>query len=309
MAHMIMEHDSMFSARETPWHGLGVVNPDALSAFDALKTAGLTWKVQPHPVYVDGRQVPGYVANVRDDTGGCLGIVSDRYRIVQNEDAFAFTDALLNFDAKFETAGSLENGKRVWMLARLPSDDILGDKVDRFLLFANAHDGKGAITVANTVVRVVCNNTLTLALARAPRKWTTKHMGNMSDKMVECARALEINNEYMDALKAEASRLVQRRIMPTEIKAWVETLFPYTDGDTDTAKKNAEKMRDGFLGFYLNTPDLANFRGTAWGFVQAAADFAFHARPLRLTKTYEEAQMARAIDGHALLDQVYAMVA
>jgi phage/plasmid-like protein (TIGR03299 family) len=308
MAHMLMESDSMFSVREVPWHGLGTIVQEAPSALEAIRIAGLTWQVECHPVHVDGNMVPGYKANVRSDTKKCLGIVSDRYKIVQNMEAFEFTDALLEFDAKFETAGSLEDGKRVWLLARMPETEILGDKTENFLLFANCHDGKGAIRVAATAIRVVCNNTLNLALGTANRAWSTKHMGRMADKMAECARMIDLNNGYMTALKAEAERLSMKKITNTEVKAWIETLFPIDENDVDRAKNNQKKMRDGFLGFYLNAPDLANFRDTAWGFVQAAADFAYHARPIRLTEKYAEAQMGRAIDGHALLDQVYAMV-
>ena len=115
-----------------------------------------------------GEYIEGYKANIRDDNGSLLGIVSDRYKVVQNKDAFEFTDALLNHGVKYETAGSLNGGRRIWLLAKLPDEYYLAEeKVDPYVVFSNCHDGSGAIKVAMTPIRVVCQNTLNLALNNA----------------------------------------------------------------------------------------------------------------------------------------------
>jgi len=100
--------ESLFYAgREVPWHGLGKAVSEAPTSADAIRLAGLDWTVSPQDVYTDGRKISGYKANVRDSDGNVLGIVSDKYRIVQNTDAFDFTDALLQNDdgVFYETAG------------------------------------------------------------------------------------------------------------------------------------------------------------------------------------------------------------
>ena len=128
--------ETMFYTRETPWHGLGTKVEEAPGSREALELAGLNWKVFQKPVMTqDGQKIPGYKANIRDLDRKVLGIVTDRYRVVQNEEAFAFTDQLLGEGVTYETAGSLQDGRRIWILARLPQHYIVGgDEITPYLL-------------------------------------------------------------------------------------------------------------------------------------------------------------------------------
>lgn len=146
--------DSMFSVRETPWHGLGaVLNQPPATIAQAIHQSGLRWRVQREPIAIDRgeaaraeewweprcEEIPGWWANVRQDTRQVLGIVGDRYRIVQNVEAFRFVDQLIGSELHFETAGSLHNGRRVWVLARLPEHiEVGGDPVRPFVLLMNS---------------------------------------------------------------------------------------------------------------------------------------------------------------------------
>lgn len=179
--------ESMFYVRETPWHGLGTKVQEAPTSKDALILAGLDWHVVQEPVYTGQNElVQGYKANVRDSDRKVLGVVTDRYKIVQNEEAFSFTDALLGEGVRYETAGSLQGGRSVWLLAHLPHEYIIsGERISPYLLFSNTHDGSGAVKVAITPIRVVCCNTLNLALQTAKRSWSMNHTGNVKDKMEE----------------------------------------------------------------------------------------------------------------------------
>ena len=108
--------ETMFSVRETPWHGLGRIVMEAPASREALELAGLDWQVESRNIYSGtGAMIPGYRANVRSTDEAVLGVVSDRYRIVQNEEAFQFTDDLLGEGVTYETAGSLQGGKKVWI--------------------------------------------------------------------------------------------------------------------------------------------------------------------------------------------------
>ena len=129
--------ESMFYVREAPWHGLGKRVEQALNSQEALKQAELDWTVIQSPIQTNAQmEIPGYKANIRATDQRVLGVVTDRYKIVQNHEAFAFTDGLLGEGVKYETAGSLQNGKKVWLLARLPEDlIILGDNVSLFSVF------------------------------------------------------------------------------------------------------------------------------------------------------------------------------
>ncbi len=150
----ITSSDSMFSVRETPWHGLGAVldQPPATIA-EAIQASGLDWRVAREPIAVDRgdaatvddwwepgcEEIPGYYATVRQDTRAVLGIVGERYRIVQNHEAFEFVDGLLGSSLNFETAGSLHGGRRVWVLATLPEHiEVGGDPVRPYVLLMNS---------------------------------------------------------------------------------------------------------------------------------------------------------------------------
>ena len=173
--------ETMFSVRETPWHGLGRIVMDAPASREALELAGLDWQVESRNIYSGtGSMIPGYRANVRSTDDAVLGVVSDRYRIVQNEEAFQFTDDLLGEGVTYETAGSLQGGKKVWMLARLPRKYLIaGDQIVPYLVIFNSHDGSSGVKVAMTPIRVVCQNTLNLALNTAKRSWTARHTENV----------------------------------------------------------------------------------------------------------------------------------
>ena len=149
--------ETMFSVRETPWHGLGTIVNDAPTSENALRISGLDWKVVQDDVFTDrGERILGYKANIRDTDRKILGVVSDRYKVVQNTDAFSFTDELLGQGVKYETAGSLQDGRRVWLLARMPKKYVNGnEEICPYLVFSNSHDGTGAVKVAITPVRVV----------------------------------------------------------------------------------------------------------------------------------------------------------
>lgn len=180
--------ESMFYVREKPWHGLGTMVAEAPDSAAALRLAGLDWNVvQKDIMTVDGSgAIPGFKANVRDTDGSVLGIVTDRYRVVQNAEAFSFTDELLGEGVRYETAGSLQGGRRTWVLARLPHQYIInGEEITPYLVFMNAHDGSGAIKATMTPIRVVCQNTLNLALSTAKRSWSFNHTGDISGKEKE----------------------------------------------------------------------------------------------------------------------------
>jgi phage/plasmid-like protein (TIGR03299 family) len=296
--------ESMFYVRETPWHGLGVRVEEALTSEEAIVKAGLDWEVINQPVFVNGSAVPNYVANVRNSDGTILGIVSDRYKIVQNKESFEWTDLLLNHDVHYETAGSLANGKKIWLLAKMPESKILDDKVEPYLVFQNTHDGSGAIKVCLTPVRVVCQNTLNLAFSGAKRSWSTKHMGNMNQKLAEARHTLELATGYMQALDEVAISLAKKNMTDAMVEDFLNELFPKNVNDSDRKLNNIETMVEGFK-FCYNRQDMLKFRGTAWGVVNAVSDLVTHIEPLRNTNTYKENLFAKTAEGHPVIDRAY----
>lgn len=301
--------ETMFSVREKPWHGLGTIVAEAPTSQDALRLAGLDWRVDPQPVY-DGRGIviPGYQANTRDSDGSVLGIVSGRYSIVQNADAFAFTDFLVGEGITYETAGSLRGGKQIWLLGKMPERYIAGDKFEPYVCFTNTHDGSGAVKCCMTPVRVVCNNTLNMALKGAKRTWSTRHVGDVLNRVNDARETLLLAEEYMKALEEEADRLANE-IMPMDaVKKGLDRLFPVDEKASDRQKQTAKDAKDQIM-VCMFRPDLAQFLGTKWGFLNAVSDYVGHADPVRKTKNFEENRWGNIIGGHSLFDKAVDLVA
>lgn len=298
--------ETMFSVREKPWHGLGVIIQDAPDSASALKLAGLDWTVKQVPVLYEG-QATGHQFNVRESDNKVLGVVGGRYRPVQNADAFAFTDELVGGDVRYETAGSLAEGKRVWMLAKMPDTVVLDDVVEPFLCLTNGHDGFSSLKVCMTPVRVVCQNTLNMALSGARRTWTVRHSGNIEAKIAEAQHTLGLAQAYMDKFAEEAQELYQIKVSPVQFKKLTETLFPITD-EMSRRKEESQWTLQQQLKEAWEMDDLGNIKGTGWGFINAISDMTTHRPPARKTPNYQENMFIYTIDAPALLDQALKMV-
>lgn len=301
--------ESMFSVGEKPWHGLGVEIKEAPTSKDAIVLAGLDWKVLEKNAYDErGKVVPGIVLNTRDKDHKVLGYVTERYKIVQNEEAFAFTDLLLGEGITYETAGSLASGKRTWMLARMPTIKILDDDVSPYLVFSNSFDGSGAIKIASTPVRVVCQNTLTMALQRAPRVWSTKHMGDMASKLKEAEETLLKAKNYNQELEITAQVLVETKISDDDFKQFVHYLFPLPEKKEQAGMSNRKLdnilYHHKALNFlYNDKEDIQRFKGTAWGVANAIADYMPHIKPLRQTSLTRENSFINIVDKSEMMEK------
>ncbi|MCM1543568.1 MAG: DUF932 domain-containing protein [Blautia sp.] len=303
--------ESMFYVREKPWHGLGTMVAEAPDSAAALRLAGLDWNVVQKEIGTldGGAAIPGFRANVRDTDGNVLGIVTDRYRVVQNAEAFSFTDELLGEGVRYETAGSLQGGRRTWILARLPHQYIInGEEVTPYLVFMNAHDGSGAIKAAMTPVRVVCQNTLNLALSTAKRSWSFNHTGDISGKLDEARDTLLYAGQYMAELGRTIGKLGQIKLSDGKVTEFISALIPDADGGSPQQRRNILKMREDMKARYYDAPDLADVGKNGYRFLNAVSDFATHAKPLRERSNYREALFARTVDGNPMIDKAYQMV-
>ena len=302
--------ETMFYVRETPWHGLGTRVQAALTSEEALIAAELNWKVRSEDIHRENAEVlEGNQANVRTSDQKVLGVVTDRYKIVQNQEAFAFTDALLGEGVRYETAGSLFGGRKVWMLAKMPHEYMIsGEHISPYLLFSNTHDGSGAVRVALTPIRVVCNNTLNLALQTAKRSWSLIHKGKIQERLEEAKNTLLMGEKYMDELGQEFEVLRKKKMSDKLVEEYIELLLPVSEQASDLQQKNVRQLREDLKIRYFDAPDLQEVGKNAYRFINAVSDFATHAEPLRRTSNFKENLFAKTVEGNPLIDRAYQMV-
>jgi phage/plasmid-like protein (TIGR03299 family) len=310
MAHMV---ETAAYAKVPAWHGVGTVVSDAMTWKDALHMASIDWPVemvdvfrqQPESQGMLYEDIKGYKATVRATDKKVLGVVSDRYEIVQNNVAFAFMENLIGEGVRYEAAGSLNGGKKVWLLAKLPKDvTVLGDKVCPYVVFTNGHDGKHSVKVALTPVRVVCQNTLTLALNSAPRFWQTHHIGDVMDKIGMAQSVLQLADDYMWELPGVAEEMAAKVLYEDEFQKFLEELFPIPLKAERRATDNILGLRKTLWNIHEHYNDLSQFKYTAWGVYNAVADMTSHWQPAREMKDsvlQSENQFARTVEGHPVL--------
>lgn len=291
--------------RTTLWNGIGIDVTNCNSSEEVMEKAGLDWTVSKVPLVYNGK-ITDYFVIQRDDTGDLLSTAKKTFQPIQNSEAFAFMDNLIPEGVTYEKVGVSKNGRKIWMLAKMPDTTILDDAVDPYIVLMNGHGGGISLKACMTPVRVACQNTLNLAFKKASRQWVIRHCNNASLKMNEARETFLSANNYMEALKSEIEELAMIKVSPQKFNYLANELFPIKDNTT--AKKEEEQMllRDSLREAYL-ADDLGNLKGTAWGVLNAVSDLTMH-RELRKGSTeesYANRMMNIAEFGEPILDRAY----
>jgi len=271
------------------WHKLGTVIDHPMTSPEAIRFGHLDWLVKQCKVFahdvieVDGKpetrhiEISDSFANIRVDNGHVLGIVSDRYVVVQNWEAFDFVDALYKDGIiRYEAVGSLKDGKLVWLLARMPNEFQVAaqDKLHQYILFTTAHDGSRAVRVLPTSVRVVCWNTLSLATANESTGISIRHKGDIKTKLDDARKAIMQVQKRFDVFHDKAAKLTKVNFDVDKMKALVEVLLPKENGVNDTRR---QKAREAIVAAFTDGPqNLPEIRGTAWAAFNAVTQFTDH---------------------------------
>lgn len=306
MAH---EVETMMSVREVPWHGHGTIVADKLTAKDALVAAGLDWEVELKDIFLntgklDGTTtdvfmpVEGRKAVVRDIDGSVFEIVSDGYEPIQNWKSFEFFDEVVGSgEAKYDTAGSLSGGRKIFLTATVPKDIKIGgvDPVDLYLAMANSHDRSLAFTAMITPVRVVCKNTLNLALSKnGPQSWKLKHHDGLDGKVLEARKALDMTFSYAEEFQAEMDVLIAQDFDTAEFESLIKDVFP----NKGRGEYSAEHY--SMIGVFQSSPTMDDsFRFTKWGALNAVREWDDWGKSLRVGegKSLAEAQVSNTLFG------------
>lgn len=280
--------DVAFALRGEPaWHGLASVifDEDAhVTTSDMLSAAHLNnWDVRLEQVSVPA----GYrtisdsfmVTRTNPFDGGTdvLSIVGDRYKVYQNEELFAFGDNLTDGGAEWESAGSIKNGRQVFGSLVVPREFVLdpqgaNDKTKTYLLVTTSHDGSAAIQACITPVRVVCQNTLNMALAGTKQTFKVRHTQKADGRVAEAQRVLGLTNTYMDEFQKLAQDLFETSITNQKFDEIIDTLYPADDNASKGSITMRQNKVDLIRALYLNSPTQDNIRGTAWGALNALTE-------------------------------------
>lgn len=294
MAHGLESSRSMFSVKETPWHKLGVQLEEAPTVADGIRQAGLDWKVETWPLTAtdpEGRihKVPDK-AVFRTSDSRYFATVGPLYTPVQNEHAFDFFDASVAAgEMTLETAGSLSRGRRIWILARLkgdPVDVVPGDAIRHYLLLANGHDGTMSLHVGPTDIRVVCANTMAMAIADGELDMLRLvHREGITEGLKIAEKSFDISRRRFDlaledyrylaskqVIGADMYRLfVQKSLFPIKFHKDPKILAHRTEVMNEKVDEVMQQLTRIFEGGRGN--DLAKVRGTYWGAYNAVSEY------------------------------------
>lgn len=269
----------VFQNRTTPWHGLGTVVRNSPTAEDAIQRAHLDWEVEKRDVIVNGEPLQHKVALCRNTDNEFYEIVSPSYNILQNRTAFKIADEIIRIadeEVHYETAGSLFKGKKVFLTCEFGQErQIVGDSFKTYLLLSNTHNGRSAVHMAITPVRVACWNTIRAALSRAQAHYAVPHYSTMQERVAYATAALRKTHDYMTLFAEFGERAAEKHVSPAEVEALVKLLFPTRPECGERHVKYRQSRIDIFEGC-LNAPDLTQFKGTAWGVLNAISDYETH---------------------------------
>lgn len=278
-----------FALRGEPaWHGLANVLFDAdahVTTAEMLEAGKLSnWNVRLEDIPLP----EGYRSNnsnqlvIRDNPfdGGTdvLAVVGDRYKVVQNEALFDFADGILDGGATWESAGSIKNGRVVFGSMVVPREFILdpkgaNDKTVTYLLVHTSHDGSSAIQANITPVRVVCQNTLNMAVKGSKQSFKIRHTATVEGKIEEARRVLGLTFAHMDTFEAIAKQLFETKVTDAQWDKLISELYPIDD---DTASKTAQtrhaQKMDTLQALWKVSPTNEKIKNTAWGALNALTE-------------------------------------
>lgn len=317
MSHDIETFDdgtaAFFTARQDAWHQLGTVTTGCLTAEDVMSVAYLGgWNVRLLPltaseITADGvstLEVPRHFATVRThprtSKPDVLAVVGNDYRVVQNEQHCELLNLLVDeAGAHFETAGSLRNGREVFVTMKLPNTMRLAeaDDIELYLAAMSSHDGSKPWRVIVTPTRIVCANTQRMALRTARASYTIKHTAGARSKIAQARTALGIVWNYCDAFEKAAEQLIQQTLTDGEFHAIIDQLWPYDpDAEGKRAQGNRQRRTSTLHHLFTDADTNHGIRGTRWAGLQAITEYLDHHAPAQTA----EARAHRVLTSQAL---------
>lgn len=302
--------------RDMLWDGVGKDISHCLSTDAVFELAGLDFNVEKVPTYimkkdfspnvqdnfdivphVDGIvQIPLY-AIIRGDNITFLGAGTERFNPLANERVREMCDTLFSLGFRYENAGVFDGGKVTYVSMKWKGAVSSGEKMDYYVVIINSFDQTQPLGIYITPVRIVCKNTLNLAVKRAVRFWKIRHTRTAESRVREVQESLMAFDHYLKGLDTEIDRMKMLTINDDKVKSFFETLFPVENGMTQRMIDRAMKQRSELAYRYLNAPDLDGMENSAFRLMCAVTDYADHTDPLKRTSTWKEKRFLRNMSG------------
>ena len=304
----------MMYVGQVPWHGLGTKVEKEVTAAAAIKLAGLDWACDKRSIFtkglsdvdgipVIGKQINDLVAVVRTDNEAVLGVVSPKYSIIQNIECFDFIDTLVGSgEAVFHTAGSLFGGSVVFCTVKLPNDAKIGDDlIEKYLLLATSHDRSLSLIVQWTPTRVVCANTLNVALRDATNRIEIRHTRNYDKKVEQAREVLKLNDRYYQVMERQFNCMLDTAMTEGQMVDFAERMFPSEEAGDKVAGVTKNKRAKLVELFQVGSGNK-KVTNTQWAAFNAVTDYADHFSNLRAAPgtTMDDTRMSSATFGGGL---------
>jgi phage/plasmid-like protein (TIGR03299 family) len=283
---MPAEVETMAYAGATPWHGLGtpLTDNDLYDWHRTCRKAGLDWDVDLVTIQTaDTHADVAHRAVRRASDGRILGVVGPRYTVLQNRDAFAWFQPFLDAgEAALHTAGSLRQGSRVWVLAKLNRDPLViagGDEVEKYLLLSHSHDGSLAVRLGFTPVRVVCANTLAMAHGSdASKLIRVKHTKELLLNLANIREVMDLANQEFEATAEQYKLLARKSINQADLRQYVKTVLGVKDDQEPGTRLSNTIAEIIALAEAGKGNDLPSVRGTWWAAYNGTAEWLSYSR-------------------------------
>lgn len=286
---------AFFSVRLPAWHSLGNIIQHAPSKEEAMTLAGHNFRVEKRPVYdEDMRKIENYNRTIRLDRPELtLGVVTDAWEPIQNEEAYDVAEAMLGTnEVVLETGGTIDEGRRIFLTAKLDKTLYIGgEALAPYFLITLGHNGRHALKALCTPTRVVCQNTLQMAVDGARDSYSFRHTKGYDACIGEAKNALGLVKKYYETYEERANRLLAEAFSKVQFTSLVETLVPIAEDAVARTKTLAEQKRADIIACY-GADDLNDIRETKWGAFNAIADFSDHHRTIK----NEEAEPLKAAE-------------
>lgn len=270
--------------RTATWNNLGTDITKATTVQEILNTSDLNYTVEKRPLYITGPNnenliVPGKSATVRTDTNQVLGVVSNKYNICQNEDAFNFIDSVaVDTEIKFQKAGTTSTGL-IYIIGQLPEVQVLGDTFTPHLIFQTSHNGLSTIRTTICPLRMVCQNQFSMSFKDSPNTVSIQHSGLQQVRLKQASDLLKSTVNYMEVFKDNAESLAALKLGDdNSIKNIINGFFKSAKEQIDFTEKQQtllEEKTNALFAAY-KSEDNQNFQGTAWGLLNGFTDYTTH---------------------------------